>query len=522
MEKYIDVLGYLLAALVFSVGFLGARVHATYEATAREVREQSWRVRDALLRGDPVGPPELGAAVAVAHVTTDRVARLSRIVIRLLFAAMTVVYALAIWLLAHGASGPPSPYLITSLVFLGGVSVVVIGEFDVRKVGRDQRTVIEGSLIGWIGGLADALAAGQLAAVSTRLRVLSEMYPDWALLTELRGYVDLRAGQPSRGLQLVTDLAGTTTHLYLTPVVGTACALAAGDSAAGLGLLDQLVARKETGRHLTVLRAALALGWAHMESLAHDRGFSDEISWPLSDSASVPGETPVRSLEETALPMRQPLALDLAPAEMPDTAGLLQLLRAWHGQDTGELLRLATDAPLASAVTMVLRPDTTDAGPPIHELLELRDSAALETFGLIFLAQGRTREALRMIEHSIRIVPGRYQTHWAMAVVCDRLGWHSAADASLQKMNTLQPETWLCDVTRRVFSAPGGVLPEDQLSELLPDRFSTVECLQLSLLGIATGVTSGDHTVRERFFREFVAAALASAQRGPALAEART
>jgi hypothetical protein len=521
MEKYIDVLGYLLAAMVFSVGFLGSRVHATYEATVREVREQSWRLRNALLHGDPVGPMELSDAVAVARRTTDQVARLSRIVNRLLFAAMIVVYIGAVWLLAHGASGPPWAYMITSLVFLGGASVIVIGEFDVRNVGIDQQAAIRGSLVGSASELAAALAAGDLQACKKMLASLAETYPSWALLTELRAYVDLREGLPATGLRRVTQLARTGTHLYLTPVVGVACAVAEEDTAAGLRLLDGLIARNETGRNLMALRAGLALGWAHLETMSQEHGPA-ELDAAVGARPGSAGLAPIPSPQQAGGVPGPSGPLDLSPAGIPETAGLLHLARAWwDGQHEGDLRVLAKGTMLESAMHLVLPLGAGAGAPDVHKLLELTDGASLETFGLILLAQGRTRDALRVIEHSIRIAPGRYRTHWAMAVVCHRMGWNSAAQASLQRVSTLQPDTWLADLTSRAFQSPGRAAEARRLADLHPGARNAIERVQLALLGIPALPPQDARNIQGRFFGALAATALASARARPELAGVR-
>lgn len=523
MQAHIDVLGYLLAAMVFSVGFLAARVHAAYDATEREVHEQSWRMRNALLHGDPIGPAELTDTMVATRNTADSVASLSRLVNYGLFAAMVVVYTAALALLAGGAPGPPEAVLITSMVFLGGASVIVIGELDVRKVDRDRRATIAQSLVGWIGGLSDALAAGRLAEFSARLAALAETYPNWALLTELRAYMDLIEGRPGEGFRRVGELIDAHTYLYLTPVVATACALAEGDSAAGLRLLDQLMARKEAARNLASLRTALALSWARMEIMAHDElpdQPADIASYPYTrtdDAAPWLAHSP----EQVEGFTDKSRVLDLTPAQIPQTAALIDLSRAWQrGQDERELRALAEGTPLAAALRLVLPAGTDDAGPDVHDLLQLKDSATLETFGLIFLAQGRTRDALRMIERSIRVMPGNYRTHWAMAVVCHRLGWLTAAEASLQKMNTLLPDTPLLAVSRLAFTRPDRLPSPGDLDEFFPGGCSNFECIQLALLGIAPKTPFGTEMARERFFGLLVESALAATQPKPARAEA--
>ena len=122
-----------------------------------------------------------------------------------------------------------------------------------------------------------------------------------------------------------------------------------------------------------------------------------------------------------------------------------------------------------------------------------------------------------MIEHSIRMTPGSYRTHWAMAVVCNRLGWNTAAHASLLKMNTLLPDTALFDLTRLVFIRPNSFksldgVPEASLSMFFPEGCDTIGSVQLALLGIETDESYGSATIRERFFGRLIKAALTSSR----------
>lgn len=519
MEKHIDVLGYLLAAVVFSVSFLGARVHASFDAVAREVREQSWRVRNALVRGEPVGPPELTDTVAVTRRTIDRVASLSRLVNYGLCAAMLVVYVSALVLLAGGTPGPPAAVLITSLVFLGAVSVVVIGELDVRKVDRDREAAVSESLAGAISDLAGALDGQRWADFGSRLAGLSDAYPGWGLLTELRAYLDLVNGDPASGLRRVRGLAAGRGPVYLSAVVGTACALAEDDSAAALRLLDGLAAGGRGARHLPSLRTALGVWWAHLDvlGLGHQPtghsggagpGLGSAFAGPGRSGGRPPGSAPAQ-------------VLDLLPTQIQQTSAALGLSTAWWSSDEEHLRRLAVGTPLAFALDLVLAGDGADGGPlpRFDNALRFKDAATLETFGLIFLAKGRTREAFRMIEHSIRIMPGNYRTHWAMALVCQRFGWHTAAEASLQRMNALAPDDPLLALTSRYLSDCGS-LPDPGELEQFRAR-GAVPRLMLALLGIDVAATPGD-SVRDLFFGRLVTSALSTSRSGPAPAETLT
>src|SRR5664280_2858891 len=88
----IDTLGYLLAAIVFSVTLLITR---TQEATANSLRdasEASWRMRDAITKGENLSIRELSTALSLAREDKDWSRHATRWVNIGLFLAILVVF----------------------------------------------------------------------------------------------------------------------------------------------------------------------------------------------------------------------------------------------------------------------------------------------------------------------------------------------------------------------------------------------------------------------------------------------
>lgn len=519
MEKHIDVLSYLMTAIVFSAGFVTTRAHSAYQAMQSEVRAQSWRVRSALQQGAPIGPADLAETIAVLRRSDDRVLDLSRLINAGLFLASGVIFWSGLTLLERKAPSPHNSLLMILVVFLGVASVVVISELDLRKVARGRRAMATESLAGWFSELADALAGGRMNQFLARLDGLAQIFPDWTLLGELRAYNDLEAGRPEIGLRRIEGVIRSGGHLYLTPVIGTACAIAAGDRPAALRLLERLADRRETGRERASMHQGLAIAWAHLDALTDGpvAGVTPApATAPPSNWKRARARTGIRAKAQAAgradMPRDPARALDIRASDLPQTAALLDIANRWHRSgDLASLLASASGQPIEFALRLAFTPGEVSPDA-VRGRLRLHDSASLETLGIICLAQGRRRDALRFLERSIRIMPGNHRTHWAMALVCQRLGWHTAADSSLQKMDTLLGQTPLLRVTRMAFSAPDRLPQPGQLREYFAEGIDTLTRLQLALLGIEPPGPVDGGGVKNLFLNRLIADALRTAR----------
>src|ERR1700682_3261659 len=153
MDKHLDALGYLLAAVVFSVGFLSARIHSNLDSIVRTVSERSRGVRQALAEGRRLAPADLADLLSVIHRSTDYVAVGSRVLNWIIFATTCAVLVDAVGLSMDGARSPYNELIVICLLFVAGFAVVMFSEFDVHRVSIERRREIAASTLGRIQNL---------------------------------------------------------------------------------------------------------------------------------------------------------------------------------------------------------------------------------------------------------------------------------------------------------------------------------------------------------------------------------
>jgi hypothetical protein len=509
MDQHIAVLGFLLTATVFSVGFLSARVHSSFDACELEVNGQTWRIRDALLRGERMSPSNLQGSLTVIRRSRDPVAMVTRVINSLLFAATMALSADAYLLIRKGEPAPKHAFLLISLVLVGSLAVTLIGELDVRKVTRDQRAVIANSLPGRIIRLSSTLDARQYRQADERLAELRDTFPDWGLLAEIQAYSALRQGHADEAYAMIRELVARTDDLYLSHIVGSAAAIGVGDGVGALNLLRTVQERRPrlTGNADLIRAASVYLG--HVAALL-------EVSSP---------DTMATSLRATGRrwPGRRrgsrsfvPETLSLDPREVPETRQLLQLLAVWDtGVEVAELVAVEPEAQLLAPVVTVL--GQPRRGPAVAPAAPATDAFALETQGLLELAQGDSREALRTLERGVRLSPAQSRLHWAVAVASERIGWAGAAAAALKRAETLDPESPIVRLTHAAAVQAGQAPALVDFRAAFRAGVRPLDRLHIALLGLRidgpTGSSGeGGTTLREQFTTRLLDAAVSSAR----------
>lgn len=494
MDQHIAVLGFLLSATVFSVGFLSARIHASYDTCEVEVNGQSWRIRDALLRRERMSPAAIDGSLTVLRRARDTVTVITRIINGLLLAATAALSVDALILMSRGVPAPDHALLLIATVFVGSAAVTAIGEFDVRKVTSDQRAMLSNSLPGRIDSLAAALAAGRYAAVDEIVNELHDAFPDWGLLTEVQAYSLLRQGKAREAYDSIDALVARSDDVYLSHLVGAAAAMNLGDGLAALRILAAVRRRAPHLAGIEQLNRALTLYLGHLPAVMADR--TAEVSAP-------PRRRP-RSGRFGA----QRHTLDIGIHDMPETARLMRVLAAW--ESSGSLpafVKEADQSPLLAAVRAVL----PEAGPGDDRLRSSNDPAALETLGMIKLAAGDPREALRIFERAVRLAPAASRLHWGIAVASHRIGWTSAAATSLGRAETLVSHAPIVTLTRDAFEQETPPAPA-AVALAFPAGVRPLDRLQLAMIGVPAGADPDRSTVGGRFVGTLLDMALASAR----------
>jgi hypothetical protein len=508
MSSHVDALGYLLAAVVFSVGFLSGRIHSNLDSTVRAIGERSWGVREAIGEGSRLGPADLAELLGVVRGSTDYVAVGSRILNWTIFATTFAVLGDAIALRARGVDAPDHEMLVIFLLFAASLGVVTFSEFDVRRVSIERHREISASTLGRLQKLAHLMAAGDIPRASRELARLRETFPTWGLLVELEAYLDLLRGQPRRGLKRIESLLDRGGDLYVSPVVGAACCLELGGRDSALELLARIERRHENTGHLGLQRA-LAVSAGHLPALLASRDSltpASSLDSPTR-SHSVTQELIGREIERRRQPVRE-LAFDLDPAKVPQTAHLMTTLERW--ERGGQLQDFASDRVLSSLLQIVLGPETQTSAAALLQscAADCHDPVTLESFGLVAFACGEPRSALGFFEAAIRLAPAAARSHWGRAIACHRVGWFDAASASLRRVATLSNDAPLLSLTQRLFQDQPVRMDPAEVASTYPMGLDGMHRFELALLGIDIGGEQ-EPSLRGRFTAGLIGLALA-------------
>lgn len=511
MDEHLDALGYLLAAVVFSVGFLSARIHSNLDSTIRAVGERSWRVRQVLDEGSRLAPADLADLLGVVHSSRDYVAAGSRVLNWMIFATTCVVLVDAIGLRENGAMAPDHEMLVLGLLFAASLGVVVFSEFDVRRVSIERRAVIAASTLGRLQNLAHLIAAADIPRASRELARLRDTFPTWGLLVELQAYVDLLRGQPHDGLERIESLVSTGGDIYLSPVVGTACCLELGGLDSALALLARIERCGRSVGHLDRLDQALAVSAGHLPALLarHDHLTLADPPGDRQPARSVTQDLVGREIERRDEPIHD-LALDLDPVKVHQTASLMATLSLW--EHSNYLTDFVADGALFTMVRFVLEPQRrTSAATSFKPYATgCHDAITLESFGLVAFANGEPRAALGFFESAIRLAPAAARSHWGRAIACHNVGWFDAASDSLRRVATLSDHAPLLSLTQRLFQDQMVCIDPVEVESAYPLGLDSMDQFELALLGVdVPGVrVKQGAAIRERFSRVLIELAL--------------
>src|SRR4051794_13172046 len=111
MGAHLDVIGYLLAAVVFSVAFLIGRSQDATNTLIQAASDASWRIREVLGRGEEIAPEEIYASLAIVVEDRDSFDRATRWVNLGLFVAIAIVFFDGMRLLWAEVDGPTDALL---------------------------------------------------------------------------------------------------------------------------------------------------------------------------------------------------------------------------------------------------------------------------------------------------------------------------------------------------------------------------------------------------------------------------
>lgn len=488
MGAHLDVLSYLLGAIVFSAGFLSARLHATADATRRQVSDVSWRLRELLAQGKHLPPSEISGLLSAARLDPDSVARLTRILNAALVVAAVIVFADGERLRSTGLEHPPDVLLLSSILAIGALAVGAVGELDVRHVESALTEDLSNTTLGRLHALDAAIQRQDTQAARSVLVQLTRSFPSWGLLTEIEAYLLLLDEQPEQSLRLIADHVHNDADTYLAVAIAAGAAVQLGQLARGLDVVRQVEQRRPLGREEHLVLRALRLHEGHLDELL-DGDALIATAGPQEDQYSPIG-TVMETLFEGSVVGQATTALDIRIQAIPNLNSLVMSLEAWNSN--GRQLVSQTDCVWSDTRRLLAQPTMDARERMVAKALVLSDGESVEAIGLILLLVGDARSAVSVFERAVALRPKSARIHWAHAMSCWQWGWDDMAIQSLGRAIALDPENRIIRLARHLVD--GGSLDEDAQAATLGQLSATGMLpsakLQLALIGVQT--TSGE------------------------------
>lgn len=455
MSLYLEVTSYMLTVLTFSVGFLSTRRHAHFDVLAKDLADRSWKIRQALNQGQDLGPRDVAEDIAAVSVEPESVTTFARAVNASFFVSACVIVGLGL-----SKHEDFSTIILLSILLVSTVLVFALGEYDVRWMERRERDLAEGTVLGQLAVIDEALRSRDGAHAKGEIERIREAYPNWGFGRELElalvatGEV-LNQGGATEPEDNPMELLKVGSALHAAPFLVAEAQLRRKNPVAALQDFQIVVPRSNGSR--TVDRLQLVLGFA--------AGLPRVV---FTDPA-----LPPKWLNEQGgleLGLRSLPAVHRASQALYDFGSGMSL-RDWiethRGRPTWLVARAATrgDRDLED----VLR----RASDPMF-------SGVLNSLGIVYLARGRDVDALRLFETAIRVRPNSSTSHWGRAVSCFRRGWTDAAGQSLHRAESLDPSSVrVLSFTRGAFAGEDLNLMANQSGEA---EWSAWEAIQMALL----------------------------------------
>jgi hypothetical protein len=474
--------GYLLAALVFSIGFLSQRRHASLDSLGKNVYDRSANIRKSLESGNPPGPSDLEEDLALALDSRDPVAFLSRIANVFIVLSCLALGALGIIGTIRG-SGPPEvkDTEIVSMMFLLAAAIVLtaVSEFDRRRLDVQFKTLTKGSILGTIYNFRKSMAKDQVGQARQELESITPRYPDWVLLAELLAEAEVRAGSWSEAQAVLDQIDENPAPSHFVPLLRAALEIERQDPARGLVIVDAQSARNGASRYDNFLRDGLSLMAGRPQAM-------------FSGTDAGTFQLPPKLYE-----------LDPDVSKIAEIARMVAMVSDWQSSiDVSDWLAEAHDLPVTAVVRMAVSADP-ESDPEwdasLHRLLAKNEfSSALNSAGMVCLARRRFTDALTLFEAAIRARSSSSTSHWGRAVACHDLAWTEAAADSLRRAKSLQLAPVLASVTDQFLDGRPIAHPEQYTLQATGNEATGLELLQFALIGAERPVQQDTGSLRSR------------------------
>lgn len=510
VEKHIDTMGFLLAAIVISISLLGDREARRSEQQVHRTQEFQEKLREMLRLGQRMTPRVVSEWVRLAAARPDRVILAARLLNTSLIAIVVVVGVDALHLLYFTETeGPADATLLVVALMTGAVLTGLYGEFHARTERTRAEREFGRSDLGLLAKLSESLTPAQrdkpgsprwrivpgsmsldrIVKVESRVEQVGGRFPAWDLIPELRAMTKLLRDDAPAAVDILLAEHAKGSDVYNLPILLTAAMSRTGELDKVLPRLDELAARTSGDRVVDELRFDLGLANAHRAQLF------DVTAVPYIDEFSEV----------------DPLAFDIPLGDVKETSQLRDFGRAWVGSTATEGWRPDADSDARrspiSWLWQIVNGEEPDGG--FDEVRAWRDrssdAAALQSLGFGCLAVGRGDDAVELFESAIRFDSSSGSAHWGAALAYFHRSWRDKARTSLKRARICEYSAAICDLTEDQFNGATNFSYEG-----ITHKFGRLprlgEQIDLSLLGVDSTIKN-DGTPRSVFAATFVTSA---------------
>jgi hypothetical protein len=463
----IDVTGYLLAVVAFSVGFLSTRLHGHADRLREFAQRASWRLEGRLAEGTYDERAEVPAVIQVQRNSRDITTALTLWTNRVLLIGPTVLAVVVLVFDIEREADPDDAVAVFALLWIGLLLITIVGEMDARRTVSSLNRTVRQTTVGRLEELFELLRNGDWGLARASIGGLHRDLPPWQALDELEALCLYQEGHHEEAFGLVR--ASSAHHPPSTLGVYVLC-----ETALTLGRYD--AARNETAKFVNEpnrrvdlvigqrLNAQMAFLNAEPEAIFGETSEVGDVDDNRSIARRVPNELislidadagPANStVDEFAdLTLFQNLrALDALhawwhrpprspePPPAPDDWPIVQLVRFLTAEDDAVVARLLADYRAGTSID--------------------RTAGLVESLALVLLAIHRSQEMVSLVEEALRGGVTNVRLQWCLFVAYRRLGWGDIATTALQRVEVLAPREIFVEMSRRL-DTQGSLNAED-------------------------------------------------------------
>ena len=421
----IDTVGYLLAALVFSVTLLINRTQESASSSLRDASDASWRLSEMILKSDGVSFGELSSALNIAREDRDWTREVTRWVNAGLFIALVVAFLDAERLSWWETHGLRDTGVLALLLMSSAVLVFVLGEFHHNYWSNRSRRGIHLTLVGQLLTLDLLVTDGDVHAALRLTNTLATTYPNWLLLKELRCLLAFTAGNDQEAISIGERIFEEDRYSYSAAMVIAASAVRLGIPHKALGIFESSEGERSEQENVELSRT-IGLLAANLDCLIEQDPGTPHILEPDGSRATSQKKWAVDSHGGRS-------SLEFQWEDFEPLIFAESVYRAWHSDISMPVEIFNTIEPLTYVMSSM---SSTGINLEAFERFvewcqESQSPYGSEIAGVIGLAVGRPTDAFTLLSHASSIRPASSRLHLLMAIAAYRLGWHDRAKISL-------------------------------------------------------------------------------------------